>query len=160
MACRRVTAVVQNPDISKQLGALPPRRRTRLCLQLPDSPVRFPYLSPIGAKLAGVSSALEFLRICKTQMPAAPAFWPRMLGTRAASRLARHSAGKKLEPRPSGRHPDKHKMGGARLLEHGWGGLSDVYEPYLLSGKCPGMSGFSMTAGESSYFRGSIYLVI
>ena len=71
-------------------------------------------------------------------MPAAPAFRPRMLETRAASRLARHPARKKLEPRPSGRHPDKHKMGGARLLEHGWGGLSDLYEPYLLSKEMSG----------------------
>ena len=153
-------AVVQNPDISKQSDALPLRRCTRLCLQFSDSPISILCLSHIGVKLAEVSSALESCRICKKQMPAAAAFRPRMLEIPAVSRLARHSAGKKLEHRPSRRWEEarlsehgwrglsdlyepyllskemsgnKHKMGGVRLLEHGWRGLFDLYEPYLLS---------------------------
>ena len=43
-----------------------------------------------------------------------------------------------LEWRASGRWRDKHVLDGARLLEHGWAGLSDLYELYLLSGRCPG----------------------
>ena len=31
-------------------------------------------------------------------------------------------------------------MGGARLSEHGWGGLSDLYEPYLLPKEKSGKS--------------------
>ena len=61
-----------------------------------------------------------------------------MLEIRAASRLARQSARKRLEPPRSGRRRDKHKMGEARLLEHGWAGLSDLYEPYLLSKEMSG----------------------
>ena len=77
-------------------------------------------------------------------MPAAPASQPRMLEIRAASRLARQSARKSLEPRPSRRWRDKDKMGEARLSEHGWGGLSDIYEPYLLSKEMSGNSGFGL----------------
>ena len=128
----------RNPDISKQSSALPLRRSTRLCLQLSGSPVRIPRLRSLGVKLAGVKSPPESSRICQGEMPAAPALRPQMLETRAASRLARQSARKRLEQGPSGRWRLKHKMGGARLSEHGWAGLSDPYEPYLFSKEMSG----------------------
>ena len=37
-----------------------------------------------------------------------------------------------LEEGPSGRWRCKTKSGGPRLAEHGWAGLSDLYEPCLL----------------------------
>ena len=43
-----------------------------------------------------------------------------------------------LEQPPSRRWPLKHKIGGARLLEHGWGGLFDLYENYFLSKEMSG----------------------
>ena len=54
-------------------------------------------------ELAGMSSAPEFSRICRRHKPAPSAFRPRMLGIRAASRLARQSARKSPEQGPSGR---------------------------------------------------------
>ena len=90
-------------------------------------------MGAIGVELAGLSLALESFRIQEREMPAAPALQPRMLEIRAASRLARQSAGTRLEQGPSGRWRLKHRVGDARLLGHGWGGLSDLYEPYVLS---------------------------
>lgn len=119
------------------LTCYPPQRRTRV-LAVFYSSVRILCLSPTGVKLAGVGTALKSFRICKEQMPATSAFWPRKLESRAASRLARHSARKRLEQRPSRRRRDKHKMSEARLLEHGWGRLFDLYEPYLLQKEMSG----------------------
>ena len=131
-------AVVQNPDISKQPGALPLRRRTRLCFQLSGSPIRILCLSPIGVKLAGIGSALESCRICKEQMSAAAAFQLRMLEIRAASRLARQSARKNLEQRPSGRWAAKTKW--ATLVCQstvGEGSLTSM-NPISSQRRCPG----------------------
>ena len=50
-----------------------------------------------------------------------------------------------LEERPSGRWRAKTKSGEARLEEHGWAGLSDLYEPYLLLQEMSGNYSEGMT---------------
>ena len=45
------------------------------------------------------------------------------------------------------------KSGGARLFEHGWAGLSDFYEPYLLLEEMSGnYASISMARLNSSLF--------
>ena len=51
--------------------------------------------------LPPIRPALQSSRICDEEVPAVLSFWPRMLEDQAASRLARQSAGKKLEERHS-----------------------------------------------------------
>ena len=41
-------------------------------------------------------------------------------------------------------------MGDARLSEHGWGGLSDLYEPYLLSKEMSGNEAARLWLYEAS----------
>ena len=77
-------------------------------------------------------------RAAPIRIEAAADFRPQVLEIRAARRLARQSAKENARKKLLRTVAAKGKLGEPRLQEHGWEGLSDLYEPYLLQKEMSG----------------------
>ena len=102
--------------------------------------------------LPPIRPALKSSRIYDRQMPAVLFFWPRMLEVRAASRLARQSARKRLEKGALKTVAAKDDLGGARLSEHAWEGFLTSMNPISSRRRCPGIFHRECSDSQSLFF--------